>query len=54
MKVLVVMVAAVVFAVLVAGASAQSERPSVLLCISAQTYEGGNLSTADQAGPSCP
>ena len=54
MIVFLVLAATVGFVVLVAGAGAQSERPSVLLCISGQTYDGGSLSTADQQGLACP
>lgn len=54
MKFLVVVVVTGVFAVLVAGAVAESDRPGVLLCISSQDYENGHLSSPNLSGPSCP
>jgi hypothetical protein len=54
MKFLVVVIVSGAFAVLVAGAAAKSDRPGVLLCISSQSYENGQLSTPNLSGPSCP
>lgn len=54
MRILIVVIVAAAFAVLVAGAGAESDRPGVLLCISSQSYENGQLSPPKLSGPSCP
>jgi hypothetical protein len=54
MKILLVVAAVSAFAALVAGARATEDRPSMLLCVSAQTYEEGRLSAVQQDGTSCP
>ena len=59
MRIVVVAFVALAFAAVVGGASGKtdrpaSDRPSVVLCISAQSYESGRLSTVARTGPACP
>ena len=49
MKIVPIALVVVMFAALVAGASARSDRAPVLLCISSQSYEEGQLSTPERS-----